>query len=149
MNNLYLILVITLALLCAVNSQKANAQTCENENSTHTLGMVSYFLSDPRFEPDRIESGIQNLNIDDLTMLESFQHSELCNQLKQTTAFVNAPPSGNNDISFFKSSERKFIVYFFLDTLPADDGLTFYSGPKGLIRIFDNDLEHILSVSIR
>lgn len=142
-------LALTIIVFSSLKFSVAYAQTCENENSTYTLGMVTYFLNDARFEPDRIESGIQNLNIGDLTRLKASEHSGLCSQLKQTTAFVNAPPSGINDISFFKSSGRRFIVYFFLDTLPADDGLTFYSGPIGIIDIFDGDLEHILSVSIR
>lgn len=141
-------LALTIIVFSSLKFSVAYAQTCENENSTYTLGMVTYFLNDPRFEPDRIGSGIQNLNISDVTMLQNFQHSELCGQLRQTQQYLNAP-DGVNDISFFKSSGRRFIVYFFLDTLPTDDGLTFYSGPIGIVDILDENLEHILSVSIR
>lgn len=149
MKNHYLALAIILSLLYSLSSNAVYAQACENENSPHTLRILTYFLSDPRFEPDRIESGVQNLSIEDVTMLKVSHDSELCEQLRQTSAFVNAPPTGLNDISFFNVSNRRFIVYFFLDTLPNYEELIFYSGPIGLIRIFDENLNHVLSVSIK
>ena len=148
MKNYYLALVIIITLLFSISSNAANAQACENENSPHTLRILTYFLSDPRFEPDRIESGVQNLSIEDVTMLKVSHDSELCEQLRQTSLYLNAP-DGLNDISFFKASNRRLIVYFFLDTLPNYEELIFYSGPIGLIRIFDENLNHVLSVSIK
>ncbi len=149
MKNYYLALTIIVTLVCSLSTNLVHAQTCENENSSHTYSMLKSFLNDTRYESDHIESGIQNLSIDNVTLLIGSEHSELCEQLRQTSAFVNAPPTGLNDISFFNVSNRRFIVYFFLDTLPNYEELIFYSGPIGLIRIFDENLNHVLSVSIK
>ncbi len=128
--------------------EKAYSQSCENENSTHTLGLLTYFLDDPRYEPKHIESGIENMSIDDVTQLIGSEYGELCSQIEQTSLYVNSPQGIPTEISFFKTTNHRFIVYFFLDVLPFEDGVSFTAGPSGIVDILDNDLEHVNSVLV-
>ncbi len=117
-----------------------------DENSEHSYRMLKTFLSNSDYESDHIEGGITNLSMDDVTLLTSLEHSGLCEQIKQTSLYINAPSGRPIDTSFFMSSNRRFIVYFFLDSLPSDDGLTFNTGAMGIIDILDDNLEHVKSV---
>ena len=143
------LLKIIMGLMLVTNPDAANAQTCANENSEHIMRTLRPLLNDIRYETDRIESGIQNLGFEDLTRLTTSEYSELCAEMKLTTLYLNHPPTRPHDVSFFKTSNRRLIVYFFSDTLPSDNDFSFTSGPLGLIRIFDDNLEHVFSVSIQ
>ena len=149
MKSAYLLAVIAATSLYLLNPVAGHGQACNDEDSIHTSRVITYFMNDSRFEPDLVESGIQDISIDDITRLSSSSHSELCQQIKRTSLFTNTPPAVPSHISFFKTSDRRFIVHFFLDSLPSDDGLTFHSGPIGIIRILDEDLQHIKSVLVK
>lgn len=146
MKSYFLITVIVGMSLWTTSSKVSNVDTCMDENSNHTYRMLKSFLNNSSYEPDHIEGGILNLSMDDIILLTSLEHSGLCEQIKQTSLYINTPSSRPTDISFFMSSNRRFIVYFFLDSLPSDDGLTFNTGAMGIIVILDENMEHIKSV---
>ncbi len=135
-------------MLWTTSSKVSKVDTCMDENSEHTTNMLSYFLSDHRYEPDHNSGGIQNLSIEEVIKLTNSEHRELCSQLKQTSLLINDPGSTINT-SFFMSSNRRFIVHFFLDSLPIYEEATFYFGPIGIISILDADMEHVHSILIR
>lgn len=45
------------------------------------------------------------------------------------------------EVSYFKSSNRYFLVTFFRDTIPPEDGLSFVSAPSAAILVLDENFE--------
>ncbi|MCH8568898.1 MAG: hypothetical protein LAT67_11565 [Balneolales bacterium] len=100
--------------------------------------MIRVLLSD-RYESLRARGGYQNVTMEEVTHLRWPEHEAVCLQLSEREFYQNSDM--DIEVSYFKSSNRYFLVTFFRDTIPPEDGLSFVSAPSAAILVLDENFE--------
>lgn len=132
-------LIISLSfLLLFPFSKNVEDNICRDDYSEHTLQMMGVLLSGAN-ETFPIQGGYQHLTMDDITRLSWPELEAECSQLAEKEYYYDSDL--DIEVSYFKSSNRYFLVTFFKDTLPSEDGLTFMAAPSAAILVLDENFE--------
>lgn len=141
MNILHIVLIYLLFFFQAEIT--FNPEICRDFNSENTVNMLSILLGDGN-ESIQFEGGYQSLTIDDVTQLSYPEHEAECSLLAEKQYYYNSEL--NIEVSYFKASDRYFLVTYFKDMGPLGDGLTFESGKSAAIMVLDENLEVVHAI---
>jgi hypothetical protein len=142
MNNIILYFIIP---LISIMNCKAQSDICPKPNK-YTSEMMKKVLVDDKNQSLRIQSGIQNLQMGDVSVLQNSDYTAVCKMLKKKNDNYSSKDNERpTTITYFKSDNFYFVIVHFSDTILKEKNgrITGNSGPPGAAKIYDKNLNLI------
>lgn len=138
---LYLLLIYTLSL---TQDKQSILDECPDSNE-YTVNLMERVLMEEKYQGFRMETGIQQVNINEIITLADVNNSSACAAIRQQGGFDFPKP----DISttYFKSGNLYIAVEHFTDTISREEGgmIEVTTGPVGAIGVLDTNFNIIKS----
>jgi hypothetical protein len=112
-----------------------------------TAELIEGIINNDKYHDFRLNTGLQNVNFQEITVLTDPTYTEICQSLKYDGFYEPEPDSQPITKAYFKSDNHFYVIVHYSDSVLREENgmIKITSGPVGAVKVYDANLNSINS----